>query len=541
MRNSFIRLLPYTMVVLAIVTIAFVGYDVYKSNQEPVGLETSIALSRTSGKAYVKDEEIELLITGQNYGELTCESNNEKVATCDIDGTTLLVLPGEKSGSVTITLKESNQNMTTDYKLIVSEKDVVDNKNDKEQDKEDVKEEKPSKTASLSLQYAYGNITFGEGKTISMKIYGSNYGTLSCSSSNTNVATCKISGTNLLITTIAEGASTITVNSTSGKKDSYNATIIKKSTTPTPSTPEQTPTPEQKPTPEQTPTTPAPVITLTLAETSGVTAVGGKTLTTTISGENYGTLSCSTSNRNTALCAINGNELKITPQNVPGIVTLTIKEANANKTATYTVTVLRRGETEVPVLKLASTEGTTSGNIIIVDIIGTNNGTLSCVSANTNIATCSVQNNKLYISPRKDGEIIITVKENKVGVSVDYKVKVQYNYDCVEGTLTNDSTYGTICITPGIAKENKTCVKYGDPIVTTNMCSNKDMTMVNDNFTITCTIDTERRNCEYNCTQTDKKCDEYKYTTDYSCPLGWSKYSGENESLQCYQNANVIR
>jgi len=179
--------------------------------------------------------------------------------------------------------------------------------------------------------------------------------------------------------------------------------------------------------------------------------------------------------------------------------------------------------------------------MIIVDIIGTNNGVISCSSANNSIASCSVQNNKLYISPKKDGEAVITVKESKIGVSADYKVKVQYNYECVEGTLTNDSKYGSICLTPGYAQEVKTCIRYGEPSVFPDMCIDRDDSMITENITITCRVDNEREGCKYNCTLTERNCEEYKTTQEYACPSGWSKYVGENENLQCYKSANVIR
>ena len=80
---------------------------------------------------------------------------------------------------------------------------------------------------------------------------------------------------------------------------------------------------------------------LTLSSTSG-TVVDGSTVTATISGQNYGTLSVSSSDVNVATAKIEGNTLSITGTITSGTktATITVKGENGG-TATYTVTAHR--------------------------------------------------------------------------------------------------------------------------------------------------------------------------------------------------------
>jgi len=517
-RFSFIRILPYVILLLTIAIIVFVGISIYEESKQPVtpvepdqpSNEITMSLGATSGSAYVGDNRIEVSVLGNNFGTLTCTSSDNKVASCGITGTTLVVKPESKSGNATITVKEANGNNTVEYKIIVLSKVSTDDKDEDEDEKPTTGTTKP--TASLSLSYSYGTIYLGKNATLYIK--GSNYGTLSCSSSNTTVATCSISGTKLIITPKTTGTATITVKGTSGKTASYKATVAKSSTS-TGSTG------------------------LSLSETKGVTSVGGSSLVATIKGNNYGTLSCTTSNRSVALCAINGTELKITPQVMSGTVTLTIKESKNNKTATYTVTVLPKGMTEVPTLSLSSTSGTTKGSILTATVSGTNYGRLTCSSSNTAIATCMVKDNLLSITPKKDGEVTITVKEATAGITATYKATVKYEYECLEGTLTNDKTYGTICITPGYEGEKASCLKYAEPTSNDIFDIDSDISSTDEYSKIQCSLKTSPQGYwdKYTCIITN--CVEFDYKTVYMCPNGWSTYSGSNATLQCYKAASV--
>ena len=80
-------------------------------------------------------------------------------------------------------------------------------------------------------------------------------------------------------------------------------------------------------------------VTLTLNPTSGTGYVGGSNLTSTVGGSNYGTLSCTSGNNSIATCSTSGTTLIIKPGNTIGETIITLKESNANKTATYTVNV----------------------------------------------------------------------------------------------------------------------------------------------------------------------------------------------------------
>jgi len=526
-RFTFIGILPYIIFFMTIAIVIFVGYTMfedYKKSMNPSGNDSSISMSleTTSGTAYIGDERIEVSISGKNYGALSCSSTDNKIASCGIHGTTLIVKPESKAGEAVIVVKEASGNNTIAYEMKVLSKNSANT--EKEDDKQTTTGttgtvSKP--TSSLSLSYSYGTIYVGKDATLIIR--GSNYGTLSCSSSNTTVATCSISGTKLLITPKTVGNATITVKGTSGKSATYKATVAKQNTTTNNNTTNTTET------------------NFYLVETKGVTSIGGTTLTTTIKGNNYGTITCSTNDRNVAICGVNGTEVKITPQTKSGTVTLTIKESKNNKTATYIVTVLPKGVTEVPTLTLNTTSGTTKGSILTATISGTNYGKLTCSSSSNAIATCKITNNTLSITPIKDGEATITVKEATAGITATYKVTVKYEYECLDGTLTNDTTYGTICITPGYETEQESCSKYGTPIVYDEISSIEDTSYVTESETMECKLNPEpfSQYDKYICVLTIKNCEEYNYTTVYTCPKGWSTYSGSNTTLQCYKSASV--
>lgn len=524
-RSTFINALPYVIFMLTIAIVIFVGYTMfedYKKSMNPGDQSSegiSMSLGTTSGNAYVGDDRIEVSILGQNYGALTCSSTNEKVASCGVNGTTLVVKPGNTAGEAVIVVKEASGNNTVAYEIKVLGKTTAGKEEDKEEDKNPTTGNNTGSTttSSLSLSYSYGTIYVGNTATLYIK--GSNYGELSCSSSNTTVATCSISGTKLLISPKTTGSATITVKGTSGKSATYKATVAKKSSTTTNTSTSNT--------------------NFYLTETKGVTSVGGSTLVTTVKGSNYGEVSCSSSNRSVAICGVNGTEIKITPQSKAGTVTLTVKESKNSKTSTYTVTVLPKGVTEVPTLTLSSTTGTTKGAVLTATISGSNYGKLTCSSSSTAIATCNVVNNTLSITPRKDGEATITVKEATAGVTATYKVIVKYEYECLEGTLTKDSVHGTICVTPGYEEEVGVCSKYATPTASDSYPSDSDDSFVSEDAKIQCNLNPSSQDYWDRYTCFIISCAEYEYKTEYTCPRGWLEYSGNNSTLKCYKSASV--
>lgn len=241
-------------------------------------LEPSLGLTETVGEVILsKTKNVD--ITGEDYGILSCETNNAGIATCNISGNSLNIT-GTGVGTTTIKVKESNKNLEVNYTITV--KDVT-----------------------LGLSPTSGTVV--RTKTINSTISGNNYGTLSCSTSNANIATCSITGTTLTVTGVDTGNTTITVKeSTLNKTVNYSITVID--------------------------------VTLGLSVTSGNTIVNG-VLNSTISGSNYGTLTCTVTNTLLATCSISGTTLTITGKNI-GTTTVVVKESNLNKTVTYTVTVM---------------------------------------------------------------------------------------------------------------------------------------------------------------------------------------------------------
>ena len=80
------------------------------------------------------------------------------------------------------------------------------------------------------------------------------------------------------------------------------------------------------------------LVTLTVTPNSGVGYVEGENLMATISGSNYGSVSCASSDESKATCAIEGTTLTITPI-TEGTATITVTETNTNAKAIYTATI----------------------------------------------------------------------------------------------------------------------------------------------------------------------------------------------------------
>lgn len=161
-------------------------------------------------------------------------------------------------------------------------------------------------SGSISLGSTSGSFLIN-GSSKSITISGSNYGTLSCSSSNSNIMSCRISGTTLIVTPgSTAGTATITVRGSTGGSTTYTS-VVK-------------------------------TVTLSFSPSSGTMNLTER-LTSSITGSNYGTISIiSNCNSNVASCYISGTTLTVNANN-PGTTSITIKESNANKTATYTVTI----------------------------------------------------------------------------------------------------------------------------------------------------------------------------------------------------------
>ncbi len=157
----------------------------------------------------------------------------------------------------------------------------------------------------LTLNETSGTILKSNKKEVG--IDGENYGKLTCESNNPTIASCTVTQTKLTVTGLNPGTATITVkDTTSDKQATFSATVTD--------------------------------VTLGLTPTSGSTTLN-KTLTSTITGSNYGTLTCITSDSLIATCSISGATLTIKTGGKAGIATIIVKENLANKSVTYTANV----------------------------------------------------------------------------------------------------------------------------------------------------------------------------------------------------------
>ena len=452
---------------------------------------------------------------------------------------------------------------------------------------------------SLLLSSSSGVTSVG-GSELTSTISGSNYGELTCTSSNTRVAKCRVEGTELIVTPGATaGNATITVKEsnknktvkyavtneditlslsvnagttnvggsnlmttisgehygvltcTSSNKNVATCTVDGTTLTITPGTNAGTAIITVKESNKNKTvkyTVTSEDVQLSLSASSGTTKVGGENLTVEISGKYFGALTCTSTNTRVATCNVSGTTLTITPGDVGGSATITVKESLRNKTVKYIVT------NEGVTLSLSSTSGTAyyRGKSLSVTISGKNYGELTCTSSNTSVAKCSIDGTTLKITPSSVvGSATITVKESNSGKSVSYRVSVKKEYECDEGELTYDRTKGYICVMDAYFGDTEVCneykTTYDEPEI---FCSPDDITYTNYDKTvmITCTKDkttVSAYGCEdeYLCALTNAyhECVDSEWKEQYYCPEDWVTYSGSDKTLTCYQDASLKR
>lgn len=486
-KNGIVKMIIFGVIAIAIALVAWLvislitGKDDYKKGESNVVL----SLETTSGNTYLDGEEVEVSISGSNYGTLACSSSNTKFANCYINDSTLVIVPGEEAGTAIITITESNENVQTEYEV--------------------TNIDEASSVVTLSLSSKSGSI-YVNGGYLTSEISGSNYGTLTCLSSNTSVAKCSVRGKTLTVTPVSAGTATITIKeSNENKTIKYTATIkdVELSTS------------------------------LSLTSKSGSAYVGSADLTSTIKGSNYGTLTCSSSNTTVASCNISGSTLKVTPK-AAGSATITVKESNKNKTVTYTITVLEKVVVEEEVsLLLSSTSGVTSvnGSILTSTISGINYGNLTCTSSNTRIAKCSVEGNELIITPGTTaGNATITVKESKKNKTVKY-------------TMTNEDITISLSVNAGttnVGGSNLMATIFGNHYgVLTCTSSNKNVATCSiDGTTLTITPGKNAGSATITVRESNKnKTVKYTVTSEdvelsLSASSGTTKVGGENLTVE---------
>ncbi len=226
----------------------------------------------------------EVTISGTNYGNLSVTSSNSTAAIGAIEGTTLTI-QGVVAGEATITVRESKKNQTAEIKVIVEQ--------------------------NTTLSASSTTVTLQIGETSTVEISGTNYGILSASSSASSKATASISGTTLTIEGKASGEATITVIESKKNQTAEIKVIVEQNTT-------------------------------LSASPTEVEVEEGKPVYVTISGNNYGTLTPTSSDYSKATATISGTTLTIKGV-AEGTATITVTEGKRNQTATIAVTITASG------------------------------------------------------------------------------------------------------------------------------------------------------------------------------------------------------
>ena len=149
-----------------------------------------LTLNETSG-TILKSNKKEVGIDGENYGTLTCESNNPTIASCTVTQTKLTVT-GVNPGTATITVKDTTSDKQATFSATVTD-------------------------VTLGLTPTSGNTTVN--KTLTSEITGSGYGALTCTTSDALIATCSITGNILSVKAgTKDGVATITLKENAANK-----------------------------------------------------------------------------------------------------------------------------------------------------------------------------------------------------------------------------------------------------------------------------------------------------------------------------------
>ncbi len=244
-----------------------------------------VVLSSTNGQyTYPESKTIEVL-ENPSKGKITCESDNEKVATCKVTENIITITAGKEEGQATLTIKSEETEEYTEGKaaylvntakglLSITASDYVGEYDGKahgitvtssgatikygveegtynleesptyidagtykiyyEVSKDGYKTVTGSKTVTINkkegtLAISETNGTISKGLTTTIKASNAS-GELSCSTSNSTVATCSINETTITIKGIEVGTANITITSASSKNytsvsKNYNITV----------------------------------------------------------------------------------------------------------------------------------------------------------------------------------------------------------------------------------------------------------------------------------------------------------------------------
>ncbi len=156
-----------------------------------------------------------------------------------------------------------------------------------------------------------------------------------------------------------------------------------------------------------------------------------------ISGFGFGTITATSSDKSIVSDAriiknSAGNlSINVTTGSQTGDATVTFEEDHGHKKSVGTVHVYR--------LYLSNSSGTTTtGNNLISNINNQNAGNLSCISSNSNIATCQIEENQLIVTPQTAGTATITITGDKCG-QVNYTANITESTPPPPETTTEES------------------------------------------------------------------------------------------------------
>ena len=329
-------------------------------------LETSIEATNTNVTAYVDGNEQIVTINGNNMGTLSMQGPDEKVATAQLNGRTLTILPVAE-GTTSITITEGNTNKSVTINIEVKE---------------------------TSIDANNKNVTvYVDGNPQTVEITGDNLGTLSAITEPQGVVETSIEDNILTITPVGEGTATITVKEANGGQTVEISVEVK---------------------------------TVTISPVTGSVTlyVGGNAQTVGVTGTNYGTLSVvtpPTSTVATAEVASDNKGIIITPVGA-GNTSVTVREANANKEFTINIEVIQSTITAEPTSVTAYVGGADK----TVQIDGTSLGSLSITDEpESSIAEAILQGNTLTIKPVGAGDTSVEVTENNGNQKVTVDIHVQ--------------------------------------------------------------------------------------------------------------------
>jgi len=228
-----------------------------------------------------------------------------------------------------------------------------------------------------------------DGYDLEIGIRAIEYDSLTCESDKPNLSTCRIEDRKLIINAIFDGNSTITVKSATNGTATFNV---------------------------RTYSTSINILPNYGCMRKNIDAAPR------ISSFNAGVFSYDISDKEIIKNAyVEGNLLRVFSGTKAGRATVTVKGSTTKNTGLLTVDVY---SISIPAMGLAVGVGQENSTEIAIE----NGGTLICENPNEDVATCRIENDRIYITGLKTGASYMKIKN-----------KINYNgkdYDCGEASFT---------------------------------------------------------------------------------------------------------